>query len=134
MTQREVYEWRRRIVADRIIADTEHFNMKVWGLRGGELEDKPVCGTVACLAGTAALVAEELRECRTVWRDFGPDIGAELRAVVPSGSLGLPVRIDVWAQEYLGLVEAGLFYATKLSPEQVAKALLEDEPYVEDAS
>jgi hypothetical protein len=51
---REVYEQRRQAVADKILADPEHFNMVAF-VRGFSSMPDPMCGTTLCIAGWAVL-------------------------------------------------------------------------------
>ncbi len=52
---REVYEQRRQAVADKILAEPEHFNMGGY-VDGDQLPGAdPMCGTTLCIAGWAAL-------------------------------------------------------------------------------
>jgi hypothetical protein len=126
VTQREVFEWRRREVADRILADPEHFDMYVWGTRS------PQCGTNACLAGHAILLAEEEGKCTPVWREQGFG-SAEMRAVkVYSKGLMDIESLEDFAMDYLGMTNGCLFHELDMGAEEAAKALLE-EPYDEEA-
>ncbi len=127
LTELEVYQWRRQQVVDRILNDPEALNMSVWGMSRPKGLTGPACGTVACLAGHTALLAQDLGECKTIWRDYGPEAGSELRSVTLPGKV-VPVILPVFAQEYLGLKEQHLFFRTDLDAEGVVKALLE-EPY-----
>lgn len=52
---REVYEQRRQAVADKILAEPEHFNMAAYVEGGGQPDADPMCGTTLCIAGWAAL-------------------------------------------------------------------------------
>ncbi len=51
---REVYEQRRQAVADKILAEPEHFNMRGY-VEGQGPDADPMCGTTLCIAGWAAL-------------------------------------------------------------------------------
>lgn len=61
---REVYEQRRQAVADKILAEPDHFNMRFFV--GGEpsADPDPVCGTTMCIAGWAALQIPGVRLVR----------------------------------------------------------------------
>jgi len=108
VTSREVYEARREAVAAAITQNPEQFNMGQW-------VELTACGTTYCMAGWAAVVAQAQ--------------GVVLPFSFPTYTAG----IDVWAEEWLGLVpERGsmfayhsLFYARAphQSPEDAALAL-----------
>lgn len=120
MTDQQTFEARRMAVADEILERPENFNMFLWGHR-------TACGTVACLAGTAALQAQREGLCQIIWEHALPG-GERLKYVqVPDGNV---YHIGPWARDYLGLTEASarLFSQFHLTPETAAKTLLE-EPY-----
>lgn len=119
-TDREVYEGRRMELADFLVAHPDDFDMSAWGYRNA-------CGTVACIAGHAAILGAEQGMCEIAWMattDHGPDLELDLKVETPDGD-----RLDVWAKEYLGMTSTHLFYNYDLNAEEAAKALL-DEPYI----
>lgn len=123
MTTQEQYEQRRMAVADWLLNRPDNFNMLAWGRRDS-------CGTTACIAGTAALVAERQGECVAIWT---PNIsgGEKLDYVAVLGGPADVRTVRSFAADYLGLPEeTNLFIRFDLTNEQAAKELLE-EPYVE---
>lgn len=118
----EVYEARRMEVADYILEHPEEFNMRLFGKR-------ELCGTVACIAGTAAVLAERQGLVRIRWEPYPGGLD-----VMGAVTYGLPCTdqlrsIDLFARDYLGLRSTVLFYRMDLTPERAAKELLE-EPYI----
>lgn len=126
MTDQQTFEARRMAVANHILEHPEEFDMNTWGYQS-------TCGTVACLAGTAALQAAAQDLCTPVWTQHGSGVNA-LKYVRRPGRAGF-APISTFAREYLGMTAFGanLFHRYELTPEQAAKALLE-EPYVEEQS
>lgn len=118
MTSRAEFEQRRHELADHILTHPEKFDMSTFGTKG------PACGTVACLAGTAGLLAAQRGEVQLVWTPADECANADLNAVtLPDGS-SLP--IDSWAFLHLGLTSTGIFYEDTIDePELAAKAILE---------
>lgn len=125
MTTREEYEQRRMEVADELIEHPENFDMLVWGRR-------TECGTVACIAGTAALVAAKQGHCTPFWQRMSPTMH-DLRFVSLPRAEPYPVQaVRSFAAEYLGLPEeTNLFVRFELTNEEAAKELL-SAPYVEE--
>lgn len=117
MTDQETFEARRMAVADEILDRPENFNMFLWA-------SKTACGTVACLAGTAALQAQREGLCQTLWESVGYGEERLKFVALPDGSLQ---RVGLWAYDYLGLTDrdAQLFGRFEMTPEVAAKALLE---------
>lgn len=116
----EIYHQRRQELASRIIERPEEFDMATWG-------QETACGTTACLAGTAVMMAAEKGLCEVSWdRSWG---GAKaIRMTVKVGKRVEP--LSFFAQQYLGLESWGLFYGVWFDAEEAAKKLL-DEPYSE---
>lgn len=125
MTDRETYERRRMEVADELIEHPENFDMLVWGRR-------TECGTVACIAGTAALVAAKQGHCTPFWQRMSPTMH-DLSYVALSGDAPYQFQaVRSFAAEYLGLPEGtNLFVRFDLTNEEAAKELL-SAPYVEE--
>lgn len=105
----EVFEQRRRGLADHILEHPEEFDMDTWGYQHS-------CGTVACLAGNAALQAAREGLCKITWLPGGLNV---IKAD------GIANFVDRFARGYLGLVDNKLFYRFDLTAETAAKALLE---------
>lgn len=126
MTDQQTFEARRMAVADEILERPENFNMYLWA-------SKTACGTVACLAGTAALQAQREGQCQTVWESQGYGEQRLKYVALPDGSAQ---RVGIWARDYLGLTEvsAALFGQFELTPETAAKALLEAPYRIEEES
>lgn len=123
MTTRAEFEQRRHEVANYILDHPEEFDMATFGT-------KMACGTVACLAGTAAFLASGRGLVRLEWLHYDEGKTSELAGVtLPDGT---DARLDVWAAfDYLGLTSTGLFFDDNIDdPELAAKALL-DAPYSE---
>lgn len=121
MTTHAEFEQRRHEVADYILEHREEFDMSTFGT-------KTACGTVACLAGTAALLASEQGLVTLEWLRYDEGKTSELAGVtLPDGT---DARLDVWAAfDYLGLTSTALFFDDLIDdPELAAKALL-DAPY-----
>ena len=116
VTQEE-YERRRMEVATYIVTHPEDFDMDTWGYRTH-------CGTVACLAGTATLFAEQKELCSTRWTR-GSNVLRDV-VVLPNGRAQ---TLDLFARDYLGLDHRDIFYDFQLTAELAAKRLLE-EPYI----
>lgn len=112
-------------VADELVAHPENFDMFVWGRR-------TKCGTAACIAGTAALVAAKQGHCSLLWQRISLTI-EDLRYVSLPRVTPYPVQaVRSFAAEYLGLPEAtNLFVRFELTNEEAAKELLAA-PYVEE--
>lgn len=127
MTDQETYEQRRMAVANHILEHPKEFDMNTWGYQG------TACGTVACLAGTAALQAASEGLCDLVWTEHSQGVQA-LKLVRRPGRNGF-ASVSQFARDYLGMHPAStqLFHRYELTPEQAAKALLE-EPYCEEQS
>lgn len=116
----EDFERRRMELADHILEHPEEFDMHVWGY-------ETQCGTVGCLAGNAALQAAREGLCEIVWeKDPYSSFERVFNSVVGSGFKER--LVPTFARDYLGLVDGTLFYRYDLTPETVAKALLE-KPY-----
>lgn len=126
MTTRAEFEDRRLELANHILEHPEEFDMSTFGT-------KTACGTTACLAGTAALLAADKGLVRLNWCISDVSGNADLPSVTePSGLFDLPV--DTWACDYLGLPSAGIFYDDSIDdPELAVKALL-DQSYYEEES
>lgn len=118
----EIFEQRRQELAAHIIGHPDEFNMASWGQR-------TACGTTACLAGWAVLLAEKEGLCNVSWdRDHFMGPGERMHMTVRVGNEVKP--LSTYAQEYLGLENWGLFYAIFADAPEAAKKLL-DEPYSE---
>lgn len=110
MDNQEMFEQRRMELADRILAHPNKFKMSLWGYRTS-------CGTVGCLAGHAALQAEDEGLCTISW------LGSSFDSVALPNEMRK--NVDDFARDYLGLPNRNLFYQFSLTPETAAKALLE---------
>ena len=112
-----VYQMRRDAVAARITSDPANFNMHVWA------KETP-CGTQACIAGHAALLAAENGE-------LSYDVAYPEEVVLTSGGWRW---ITQWALGWLGLPrgsELFSFAAGHQAPEEAALAL-KSAPYREE--
>lgn len=128
-TTQEEYESRRMAVADWLLGHPDEFDMLGWGHRNS-------CGTTACIAGTAVLIAEREGKCNAIWGPVASG-GEALDVVEVLGDAPKLTTIRTFAQEYLGLpYETNLFIRFELTNEQAAKELLEEPylPYVHDES
>ena len=116
------FEQRRHELANHILEHRDEFDMATFGT-------KTFCGTTACLAGTAAVLASRRGEVSLYWEASEVCRNEELSgAILPNGN-HLP--IDSWAYLHLGLTSTSIFYDDTIDePEAAAKALL-DEPYRE---
>lgn len=123
MTDRATYQRRREELAAHILEHPEEFAIEVFGVR-------TPCRTTACIAGTAALLAQDQGLCMVNWHPVDED-GEE--HMVLSMTSGTERRdIDLWARDYLGLTSTSLFYNMGLwTPELAANAIL-NAPYVGD--
>jgi hypothetical protein len=123
MTTRYEFEQRRHEVADYILEHPNEFDMSTFGVRTN------ACGTVGCIAGTAAFIAEAAGKVELDWSSDLLD-RENLDVVVHAN--GEAMDVDDFAMEYLGMTSTKMFYDSSLAvPEKAAKALLE-EPYVDD--
>lgn len=126
MTDRATHQERREELAAYILAHPERFAMEVFGARSA-------CGTTTCIAGTAALLAQDRGLCTVEWcqvNDDDEDDREHMRLSVFSGSERRD--IDYWAKDYLGLTNRNMFYNMDLwKPELAAEAIL-NAPYVQD--
>lgn len=88
----EVYEQRRRAVAEKIREVPEQFNMMSF-INGGGSDPDPMCGTTLCIAGWAAVHVPGVSVTRTKWGEprFGP------------ATLGLNGKVEEVAADWLGL-------------------------------
>lgn len=121
METQEVYETRRMEVADYILEHPEEFNMGTFG-------QKSPCGTTACIAGTAILLAERQGLAQTTWfESWDPQV--TLMGVVTDLETHNVFNMSAFARDYLGLSRTTLFYVGPFSPEEAAKELLA-EPYI----
>lgn len=122
----EVFEQRRRELADYILEHPEEFDMGFFGL-------KTFCGTAGCIAGQAALQAEREGLCRIQWSPVSDPKSTNkyFDRVVLSGmeENANGGHVDDFARDYLGLRDRNLFYNYGLTTETAAKALLEA-PYL----
>lgn len=125
-TDREVYEGRRMELADFLVAHPADFDMLAWGYRTTRWGN--VCGTVACIAGHAAILGAEQGVCHVTWMamDHSRDLELDLKIETADGDR---MDVDDWAKQYLGMTSTNLFYNYDLNAEEAAKALL-DEPYI----
>ncbi len=127
-TSREEFERRRMLVAaDRILEHPEQFDMGTWGYRGS------ACGTAACIAGTALLVAEQegLGDALWSYERTGSLEGEKLDGFRPKGGTAW-FTVDEYGTEYLGMQPwSELFQDLSLGVEDAAKRLL-DEPYFDE--
>lgn len=131
MTDREVFEQRRMAVANEILEHPERFDMETWGTRNRNSKNSNACGTTACLAGTAALLAEAQGLVKTVWaKNAWDDLELNLRDVKDL-TTGKVQMVEDFAMDYLGMNDSCLFHRVGMDDERAAKALLE-EPYVDD--
>lgn len=133
MTTREEYERRRMAVADYLIEHPDEFLMTCfgyksdvsWTSRSGATVS---CGTVGCIAGTAAFRAEEEGYLKVEWDKVTANAWMLTHVTVGDER----VDIDTAASEYLGMSNGTpLFYDFSIATaEEAAKRLL-DEPYAE---
>ncbi len=123
MTTRYEFEQRRHEVADYILEHPDEFDMSTFGMRTN------ACGTVGCIAGTAAFIAEVAGHVELRW---SPDFLYRENLDIAVRTNGEEMDVDDFAALYLGMTSTKMFYDSSLAvPEKAAKALLE-EPYVDD--
>ena len=127
MTDRATYQQRREELAAHILEHPKEFAIEVFGVR-------TPCGTTACIAGTAALLAQKQGLCVVNWHPADEDDEDHEERMALSVTAGTERRdVDHWARDYLGLISSALFYDMSLwMPELAADAILKA-PYVVDS-
>lgn len=125
MADRATYQQRREELAAYILAHPQEFCIDLFGVRSA-------CGTTACIAGTAALLAQEQGLCTVLWHPAEIKDGQEQMVLWLVTGNKRRQELDRWAQAYLGLPNTSLFYRLSLRmPEHAAEAIL-SAPYAED--
>ena len=116
MTDRATYQERREELAAHILEHPEEFDMALFGVR-------TPCKTTACIAGTAALLAQERGLCIVDWHTADEDGEEHMALSIVAGAERRD--IDLWARDHLGLTSTSMFYDTGLwTPELAANAVL----------